>query len=139
MYKVVPLFVSLLVGAYASNCLAANPNPKPNCPAGQIAVLNGSNWQCQVPKVKSNDNKATDKNAPKTTVTSVQDPKTAAGAPAPTTYGPVITIKPKGVQEEKDCPKETASHKVSTTPTKPLISTMPQYFTNAADIVCTYF
>lgn len=102
MKKLLPLFALLAMGAFISNSYAANPNPKPKCPKGQIAVLDGSLWQCKEPGLKASD----------------------SGKPAATTYGPVITIKPKGAQAQKDCSKEkdTAGRKVPTTPSTPQAS-----------------
>ena len=82
MKKLVGLIVLLAMGAATSQSYAANSNSKPNCPKGQIAVLDGKIWQCKAPAIKSNTN--TNADTSKSPVV---------------TYGPVITIKPKGMHD----------------------------------------
>ena len=42
------LVSALVLSSVAMNAYAASPNPpKPRCPAGQVAVLDGGHWECK--------------------------------------------------------------------------------------------
>ena len=55
MHKTTTILLTLSLGMLALTSHADNPNPKPNCPLGQLAVFDGTNWECKQPDMTSGE------------------------------------------------------------------------------------
>jgi ribosomal protein L37AE/L43A len=54
------LLLGLTIGMTSLCSHANNPNPKPNCPLGQIATQEKGIWKCAEPALKSNEDNTTE-------------------------------------------------------------------------------